>query len=180
MSAIAKVAGISKKRGRLLMKLMDYLSIKKVLEIGTSVGLGTAALHIGSPTTSIVTIEGCKNTADIARQSFDTFSFKNIDIVVSKFDKALKNVLNKNTFDLIFFDGNHEFQATLDYFEQCLPFAHNDTVFIFDDIHWSQGMENAWNVIIEKPEITVSIDTYQWGIVFFRKEQKKQHFVIRV
>jgi hypothetical protein len=56
----------------------------------------------------------------------------------------------------------------------------NETVWIFDDIHWSQEMEEAWKTIQQHPKVTVTIDTFQWGIVFFRVEQPKEHFVIRV
>ena len=84
------------------------------------------------------------------------------------------------TYNLIYFDGNHSKQATLDYFELLLPTIDNDSVWIFDDIHWSQDMEQAWEVIKNHEKVTVTIDTFQWGIVFFRKEQEKEHFVIRV
>jgi len=40
-------------------------------------------------------------------------------------------------------------------------------------------MEAAWEIIKTHPKVTVTIDTFQWGLVFFRKEQPKEHFVIR-
>ena len=81
---------------------------------------------------------------------------------------------------MIYFNGNHSKQATLDYFELLLPTTTNESVWIFDDIHWSIGMEAAWEIIKSHPNVTVSIDTFQWGLVFFRTEQPKEHFVIRV
>ena len=81
---------------------------------------------------------------------------------------------------LIFIDGNHQKEATLKYFERLLTIAHNDSVFIFDDIHWSIGMEEAWEEIKNHPAVTVTIDTYFWGFVFFRREQEKEHFIIRL
>jgi len=60
------------------------------------------------------------------------------------------------------------------------PLAHNNSVFIFDDIHWSKEMQEAWQEMIAYPEVRVSIDTFQWGLIFFRKEQTKQDFTIRV
>ena len=88
--------------------------------------------------------------------------------------------LKPKTFDLIFFDGNHQKEATLNYFESLLPTAHNDSVFIFDDIYWSKDMTEAWETIKQHPRVTVTVDTFYWGFVFFRKEQLKEHFVIRV
>jgi len=83
------------------------------------------------------------------------------------------------SYSLIYFDGNHSKQATLDYFELLLPTITNDSVWIFDDIHWSTGMEEAWEIIKSHPKVKVTIDTFQWGIVFFRSEQEKEHFTIR-
>jgi hypothetical protein len=67
----------------------------------------------------------------------------------------------------------------LEYFELLIPTITNDSVWIFDDIHWSKDMEEAWEIIKNHPKVTVTIDTFQWGIVFFRSEQLKEHFVIR-
>ena len=83
-------------------------------------------------------------------------------------------------YDLIYFGGNSSKKATLEYFDLLLPTRTNDSVWIFDDIHWSKDMEDTWEIIKNHPNVTVTIDTFQWGIVFFRNEQKKEHFVIRV
>ncbi|HEX9151561.1 MAG TPA: class I SAM-dependent methyltransferase, partial [Flavobacterium sp.] len=86
----------------------------------------------------------------------------------------------KQTQSLIYFDGNHSKIATLNYFELLLPTITNESVWIFDDIHWSSAMEEAWEIIKKHPKVTVTIDTFQWGLVFFRREQEKEHFVIRI
>ncbi len=83
-------------------------------------------------------------------------------------------------FDLIYLDGHHDGPATLNYFEQIKNLAYQDTLVIIDDIHWSQSMTAAWNEIIKDPKVTVSIDTYFWGLIFFRKEQAKEHFTVRI
>ena len=41
-------------------------------------------------------------------------------------------------------------------------------------------MTEAWNIIKQNPKVILTIDTFFWGIVFFRTEQEKQHFNIRV
>ena len=89
------------------------------------------------------------------------------------------NLYLKN-YNLIYFDGNHSKEATLAYFEQLLPTINNETLWIFDDIHWSSAMEEAWEQIKEHPKVRVTIDTFQWGLVFFREEQAKEHFTIRL
>ena len=75
---------------------------------------------------------------------------------------------------------HHDKLATIAYFEALLPNIHNDSLIIFDDIYWSKGMTEAWEYIYNHDQVTVSIDTYYFGLVWFRKEQPKQHFTIRL
>ncbi len=180
ISAIAKNVGISKKRSELLYQITQYFELEQVLEIGTSLGIATASLALANQNSKIITLEGCKETAKIAQNQFNKFGFKNINIKIGDFKDTLSKAVENKKYDLIYFDGNHQEKATINYFEQCLTTIHNESIFIFDDIHWSEGMEKAWNYIKNHKKVTVSIDTYQWGIVFFRKEQPKEHFTIRV
>ena len=205
ISAIAKNVGIPKKRARFLFRLVNYLECKNNLELGTSLGIGAAALAANKKS-SLISIEGCPQTADIARQQLKKYGFNNVKLMVGEFEEILSRILTqpqeknktgdsgisaraqpqttnhkpRTTFDLIYFDGHHTKEATLKYFHQLLPIAHNNSVFVLDDIHWSPGMEAAWEEIKGHPQVKVTIDTFFLGLVFFRKEQEKQHFRIRL
>lgn len=194
VSDIARNAAISTKRALLLNRLTSYLNIKTALELGTSLGISSTAISAGNQV-KLTTLEGCPETANIARECFKKFGLNNISLKVGNFDellsaenwsKEIKDVTSglthqkKHFQDLIYFDGNHQKQATLNYFNQLLPLAHNDSVFIFDDIHWSKGMEEAWDEIKAHPEVSVSIDSFFWGLIFFRQEQEKEHFTLRL
>lgn len=181
ISKIAETAGISSKRAELLFRVTNYFQPKHILEIGTSLGLATAALSLGNKNSEITTLEGCENTIGIAKNQLQTINRSTVKFINTEFSAYLKNTkLKSQFFNLIYFDGNHQKQATLDYFEALLPTITNDTVWIFDDIHWSKEMEEAWKIIQKHPKVTVTIDTFQWGFVFFRREQPKEHFIIRV
>lgn len=180
IAQIAKTAGISSKRAELLVRITQYFEVESILEIGTSLGLATVALALGNKKAAITTIEGCPETAKIAQQQFATYNLSNITSVVTEFESYLDHIQTQNAhFKLIYFDGNHSKKATLNYFEKLLPTVTNDTVWIFDDIHWSADMEEAWELIKKHHSVSVTIDTFQWGLVFFRKEQPKEHFIIR-
>ncbi|GEC79253.1 O-methyltransferase [Flavobacterium aquatile] len=177
---IAKNAGISSKRAELLFRIVNYFQPENILEIGTSLGLATSAMSLGNKNAKIITLEGCPNTMAIAKNQCQLQNLNNIEFVNTKFENYLRNCqLNTEHCQLIYFDGNHSKKATLEYFELLLPIITNDSVWIFDDIHWSQDMEEAWEIIKNHTKVTVTIDTFQWGIVFFRIEQKREHFVIR-
>lgn len=179
VSAIAKNAGITPKRAQLLHRLVSYFSITNTLEIGTSLGIATIALQAEENNNNITTIEGCPQTAAIANTYFREYNATTISSIVGTFEEELPKLSSKS-YDLIYFDGNHQKQPTLDYFDLLIDTAHNDSVFIFDDIHWSKSMTEAWETIKNHPKVTVTIDTFFWGFVFFRKEQRKEHFKIRL
>jgi predicted O-methyltransferase YrrM len=179
ISDLTKHVSITCKNAKLLFRLVNYLNPNNILELGTSLGFATQAMSLANPEAEITTIEGCPNISAFAKEEFLEQELKNVNLITGDFSKVIPT-LKHPQFDLVYFDGNHSKEATLKYFDMLLPKAHNDSVFIFDDIYWSKGMTEAWEIIKMHPQITVTIDTFSWGIVFFRTEQAKEHFTIRV
>ena len=179
VSNIAKNAGTTNKRAKLIFRITNYFKPENILELGTSLGIATQALSLGNPKAKITSIEGCPQTSEFSKTNFKDQQIENISLITGNFDDEIKK-LNSNNYDLIFFDGNHQKEATINYFETLLDSANNNSVFIFDDIYWSKGMTEAWEIIKKHSKVTVTIDTFFWGFVFFRKEQVKEHFTIRV
>jgi len=181
ISAIAKNAGISSKRAKLLYRITNYFQSKEVLELGTSLGIATMAIAKNNPNSNVTTIEGCPETAKIAKELFYKYEIKNVNSITSDFSIFLNSIKNEKDYDLVYFDGNHTKKATISYFNKLLTCANDNSIFIFDDIHWSKEMEEAWDMIKTNPSVSISIDTFFWGLIFFRKENKHQeHFKIRL
>lgn len=181
ISDVAKNSAKSGKYGELLFRLVNHLKPQNILELGTSLGISTLYQALPLKSTKIITMEGCPQTAAVARQNFEEFKLKNVQLVIGNFDEKLDEVLSENSsLDFIFFDGNHRKKPTINYFEKCLTKSHSNTVMIFDDIHWSDEMEEAWGYIKSHPKVKLTLDLFFIGIVFFREEQQtKEHFVIR-
>jgi len=178
ISDIAKYSGIPSVKAKLLIKIIDYFKPKSILELGTSLGLSTLILS-NINKAKVVTIEGCKNTLNIAKKQLSLLNLNSITYYNNQFDNILPKITSKCNFDLIYFDGNHKKNATINYFKQCLSCVNNKTIFIFDDIYLSKEIQESWQEIIKFKQVTLSIDTYYYGLIFFRKEQPRQHFLIR-
>lgn len=177
---IVKHSAVNEKFGEMMFRLVDYFKAQTIVELGTSLGIGTSYLAMPNSKSQVYTIEACPETAKKASENFEELKLKNINQIIGNIDEKLPVLLKEiNTLDFVYFDGNHRKEATLNYFKQCLRKVHNDTIFYFDDIHWSTGMEEAWEIIKAKPEVTLTIDLFFSGIVFFRKELSKQDFVVR-
>lgn len=175
---IAKVAGINQRKAKLLLKITNYFQPKNILELGTSLGMSTLCLSIASPNAHITSIEGCLETAQKARAYLENFQVS-AKVITDTFENVLGGISQNKHYDLVLFDGNHQLEATLKYFESCKDSANEHTLFIFDDIHWNKEMEMAWNKIKKDKQIHVSIDLFDFGLAFFRKGQAKQNFIIK-
>lgn len=182
LSEIASNTAKSAKHGRLLFRIVKAFQPEFSLELGTGSGIATlyqaAALN---PGLRLHTIEGSESLTKIAGFNAEQCGLTEaIDFNTGDFAVLLPQILNQMPrLDYAFIDGNHSYNPTLDYFEACLPLVHENSVLIFDDIYWSEDMKRAWNVIKNHERVTVSMDLYQFGIVFFRTGQEKENFIIR-
>lgn len=179
---IARHAAKPSRLAQLLFRLVNHFRPATVLELGTSLGLTTAYLASAATRAHVLTCEGCPATAAVARATFAELGLGNVQVVEGNLDQTLPTTLTAlgtTPLDFVFFDGNHRYEPTLRYFEQCLAQAHEDSVFVLDDIHWSAEMEQAWEAIKAHPAVTVTIDVFYMGLVFFRKKQPRQNFWLR-
>lgn len=162
-----------------LGKIIAHYRYETILDLGTSFGTTTA--YLAQQTKGIVhTFEGCPAIAQVAEQTFQRLAISNVKIYNGDIKATLPSFLaSQKHIDFVFFDANHQYEPTLSYFYQCIPYIHENSCFVFDDIHWSKEMEKAWETIQSHPDVTVSLDFYQVGIVFFRKGQAKERFILR-
>ncbi|MBK8500526.1 MAG: class I SAM-dependent methyltransferase [Flavobacteriales bacterium] len=177
---IARSALKSPRQAQLLFRLARYFKPRHVLELGTSFGITTLYLAQGADEGTVHTIEGCPQTFRIAQHHFEQLQQRNIAPLLGSFQRRLPELLSRiDRLDLVFIDGHHAKQPTLDYFHACLAKAHEDTVFVMDDIHWSTGMEDAWREVKAHERVTGTIDLYRMGIVLLHQGQAREHFTLR-
>lgn len=177
---IARHSLKNKKYAGLMYRLVEYFKPETILELGTSLGITTSYMALANRNSKIISIEGSEAIAQIAINNFANLNLTNVEVVIGSFDEKINDCIGKlKKLDFVFIDGNHRKDETLIYFEQCLTASHNDTVFVFDDIRWSNGMMDAWKMIKNHKEVTVTADLFFMGLVFVRKDQAKEHFIIR-
>lgn len=181
IASIARNAAKSKKLAQLLFRIVHYYKPASVLELGTSLGVSAAYLSLANPAGKVVTGEGSVAVAEQARANFHQLGLRNVTLVPGNFDETLPAMLQQlPQVGLAFLDGNHRLEPTLRYFEQLLPQLTDQSIVILDDIHWSEGMEQAWEQVKAHPSVTMTIDLFFVGLVLFRKDFKvKQHFTVR-
>lgn len=181
ISSVAKSALKQKKISQLLYRMGVYFNPDNILEMGTCFGITSSYLAMSKPNQTLVTMEGAPAIAKEAQTTFELLQLKNLQIVEGDFATCLPEYLHSIPhIGMVYIDGNHRYVPTMEYFKLLLSKVNEQSILIFDDIYWSSEMEKAWTEIKKQKEVTLTIDLFYIGIVFFRKENKeKQHFTIR-
>ncbi|TCJ17509.1 class I SAM-dependent methyltransferase [Flaviaesturariibacter flavus] len=181
VAQLARTAVKPPKWSHFLYRLAAHYRPRTIIELGTSLGVSTAYLAKAVPEATVHTIEGSAAVRGRAQQHFAALGLDRILSHVGNFDDVLPQLLaGMETVDLAYIDGNHRREPTVRYFEQLLPHCGNDSILVFDDIHWSGEMEAAWEEIRQHPRVRCTVDLFFMGLVFFREEFKvPRHFAVR-
>lgn len=181
ISDIARSALKPPRLAQLLYRLAADIKPTNIIELGTCLGVTTIYLQKAAPQAKVYTLEGSPEIAAVATEIFKLAGVTEIQQVQGNFDNTLPGAIEKlNQLDLVYVDGNHQKDATLKYFEWCLPKVHEDTLLIFDDIYWSEGMKEAWSAIRSHPRVSATVDLFWIGLVFFKQGQAKEDFLIKI
>lgn len=179
ISAVARTSPVNLKYGKLLYRLVHEFQPSYVLELGTSLGVSTLFLASAHPKALVCTLEGSESKAAIALEAFRSFELDNIELIQGNFDEKLPEILaQREKPDFVFIDGNHRYAPTVNYFNQFMQVCADGTIFVVDDIHWSEEMEKAWGYIQQHPRTSVCFDLFRLGIVFINSKLQKQNLTV--
>lgn len=181
VSRMARISSRKYREGELLHRLCLSLQPSVCLELGTHLGISTLYQFSAIPESHFVTIEGAKAVALLARQTWSYYGTENSpDLQVGNFDEILPKLLDDGLRpDYVLIDGNHRHEPTVSYARQLIDRMAGKGVIVFDDIYWSEEMQAAWQTIISWPEVRLSIDLFQFGIVCLDQNEPEQHLVLR-
>ena len=181
ISAITKYTSKKPKTAQLLFRLVNYFKPHTILELGTSMGISSMYMAAPSHKSKLITVEGDPNISRIAQINFNKLNFTNIQLINKSFDDFFSDEFNTlNQIDFVFLDGNHRYKPTINYFNRLKAKLHEKSIVIIDDIYWSKEMTRAWKELSQLPEVTVSVDIFEMGILFFKAGQKKEHFLLKI
>ena len=91
-----------------------------------------------------------------------------------------KNCINKTSIDFAFFSNRMKTATLLHDANLIVQKMHSSSWMVLHGIHTSSEMEAAWETFKKHPQIRLTIDLFNIGLLFCRKEQKEQeHFIIR-
>lgn len=180
VSDIARYSPVPEKYGILLSNLASEFGKPLIVELGTSLGISTMYMAASCLDAVVYTIEGCPAIAGIADQNFKSAGLTNIKLLTGSFEEMLPLVAETDVRPgLVFIDGNHRKEPVLKYFNRIADMSDNKTVVVIDDINYSKEMEEAWDEIKLNERVSVTVDIFRMGIVFFRQGINHCDYTIR-
>ncbi len=180
LKSIARYSLSSPKFSRLLYRIASFQQSAYTVELGTSLGINTLYLSSARPTAQVYTLEGVSDIANRAEEVFRGHRHANIQLIRGNIDQTLPELLAQlPRADLVYLDANHRYEPTVRYFEQLITKTHHNSIIVIDDIYWSDEMRQAWLYIKQHPSVTLSIDVFDAGIVFFRPFSVRQDYTLR-
>lgn len=172
---ITKFSTSNRKFAQLYQYFCTLTPATTVLELGTCMGITSRYL---SKVTSgqLHTFEG---SSEIARVATPNQGFENITIKVGELKDTLRYTLsNLAQVDFALIDATHTYEGTTHYFENILSKTHSKSIIAVGDIHWSKEMEKAWEEIKSRPEVRLTLDFYECGIVFLEYSGEKSNYIL--
>lgn len=158
---------ISRKKMKLLYRFAQYYTPKNILELNNSPSMVPYTFGLGNPKSQIASL--------VSSYSKTTNTLTHYSTLNSQI-----KALSTNNYDLVFFGKKLQKEAVLSAFDTLLKTVTKESVFVFESIHDTKERLLTWEIIKKNAEVKVTVDTFFLSFVFFRKEQAKEHFTIRV
>ncbi len=180
IASLARYSAVSPALGAALFRIVHRYKPARMLELGASLGISAIYQSAACRTCHLTTVEGCPATAREAQRHLQYLQANNVSLLNTSFSQALDQFLNDSApLDYLYLDGDHREGASMQYFRRCLEQAHNDSIFVVADIHWSAAMQRAWRQMIRHPRVRASVDLFHCGVLFFRREiRRPQHLCL--
>lgn len=175
---IVRQEAIKASHGALLFRLVNYFKSRHILQLGPNMGISTLYLTSYAKDLRCIALEAVPEFAVIARHTFER-AHNPIDLRVGTYAELLPKALaDMERIDFIYFNTLYEQQHNLSLFETCLRYVNDDTLFVFEGIKASQKMRDFWKAVCARQEVTVTVDLYTLGIVFFNRKLNKRDYIV--
>lgn len=163
---------------QLIFRLMVNQQPESILELGTSLGVTTAYLSKGAPKSSVVTVEQHSILGDMAGYPSSVLALDNVEMLNLNLEQ-LRAKMAFEVVDVICINSALPEDMVLQYFEFCTTIVNQRSMVIIDSIYLNERRKAIWTAIKHHSKVTVTIDLFWIGLVYFKTDQAEEHFKIK-
>jgi len=167
--------GITTKEGKFLFRLTNHYKPHTILSIGSSMGLAPLCLTRYNATVQCIILEYEQDIAEIAKQILNKEKNTALNIKIGAYHELLpESIVQLQRIDCVFIGKDVGVNDWDTVFEQCEPFIHDSTFFVLAGIRSSTDKQNYWMQYRQHPSVTIAVDLFDMGLLFFQPKLHKQ------
>ena len=134
VDSAVRPAGVPAHYYRFLFRLVGLMKPALVLELGTSYGHSSSVMADACPDSKIITVNIMNELREECRRQ---------NVVYVNNDSLVKVDLDRSI-DILFIDTEHDGIRCEKEFDLYCKNLSKDSIVLFDDIHWTDGMRRFW------------------------------------
>lgn len=177
ISQITRYSTSGPKFALLYQHLCSLTPAETVVELGTCLGLSTR--YLAKKTKGkLYTFEGSAEIQKVAQRAPLP---PRTEFILGPIEEKLQIIVDTIPYiDFALIDANHTYEGTIGAFRSLAPKLRETSILAVGDIHWSPGMEKAWSEIKSHPDVNLTIDFFECGVLFFYYSGEKKHLVLHL
>jgi len=162
---VTRSSSVAPEWGMFLYLCAKSFRSRTIIELGTSIGISSSYLVSSGFCERFVGVEGSTELSKIATENTKSI-LPTATILPAMVDDVLAEVVSRwaDEVDLLYIDANHNFEPTLRYMDRFGPRLKPGALVIFDDIHWSKEMWEAWSFLRNRQGFSNTIDVGRFGL----------------
>lgn len=161
-----------RKQGRLLYRMVRYFEPETVLTFGKLSALDTSALALGNLQTKVY----LEQSSDFL-ETLNSMGVVNVNLI--RHDSNEEEQYERLNTGFVYYSLDDFGEDSWNNLEDGFAEVDEDLVLVFEGIHHSRHTEAAWEAIKASEGVSISMDLYCVGLVFFRDGIEKQDFVLK-
>lgn len=172
---------IKRSHGELLFRIVNYFKPERLIQIGTSAGIGSLYMTAPSSRLNYLLLDSDDNNAEQTIWSLRKFNPKasSVSVIAGDYLKTLPAALSKmSAVDFLFFNSAKDKEKNMIYLDEAIKYVQSDTVFFIEGIRSNREMRQLWKNICLREDVSVTFDLYNVGVVFFNKKLHKQNYIV--
>ena len=170
---------IKRSHGQLLFRVVNYFKPKRILQIGSPAGIATLYLTSYASDIQCIALEADAESARETAWCMRKYAHAPAEVLTGDYKETLPQALQKlGTLDFAFFHAASRKGENRAWVEEALKHIHPDSVFFFEGIRANAEMRQLWKELCLRPEVILSFDLYNIGLLFFNPRLHKQNYIV--
>ena len=160
----------NRRHAREIFRITNYLQPKNCISVGAADA--ACAMQLAKPS---VQHYAFLNKAELNAEAGTLLSTEGCHIIdsIEQFGTVIKE---QGTIGMLYINAT---DSTMPLVQAALPLTNSQSVIVVAGIHRNKRTREWWQQLVNDSATVVTYDMYSYGLLFFDKERRKQHYTLK-